>query len=120
MKPFVKVNRTSAMFIAALTCLILAGSVSASAAPFTQVSRVIGEFTFTAQCCVPFSTTVRVTEPAAVTPVIVIWSSEYILRGTVLFGLSVNGGPCKFYGPAQAEGLVEIPQDISQFTQGTY
>jgi hypothetical protein len=120
MKAFSKVTKHSVMFVTAIACLIAAGSVSAFAVPASQVARVMTGQTITAQCCVPFGPTVRVTEPAVVAPVIVTWSSDYIVAGTVQFGLSLNGGPCLFYGASVAPSLTFGPGSNSPFNSSTF
>jgi hypothetical protein len=102
MKTFSKVNRSSAVLIAALACVMLAGSISAFAVPPTQVARLLTNPTITATCCVPIGPTVQVIEPSPITPVIVTFSSDYEISGESAFNLSVNGGPCQFYGAGDA------------------
>jgi hypothetical protein len=120
LKTFCVIAKRNTAALTIIACLLVAGSLSAFAVPPPQVARSTQEQTITAQCCVLFGYTVRVTEPATVTPVIVTWSSDYIIRGSTLFGLSLNQGPCKFYGPAVGENLVQAPGSISQFISGTF
>jgi hypothetical protein len=101
-KPFSNASKRNMIFAATLACLIVAGSHSAFAVPPSQVARVLSNPTFTATCCVPICPTVRVNEPSVISPVIVTWSSDYIISGESAFNLSVNGGPCLFYGAATA------------------
>jgi len=98
MKAFSKTTKRSVMFVAALACAMVAGSVLAFAVPANQVARVMTGQKITAQCCVLIGPTVRVTEPATVTPVVVTWNGDYSLTGEYRLQLSVNGGPCLFYG----------------------
>jgi hypothetical protein len=102
MKAFWKAHKSNAVLLAALACMMLAGSMSAFAVPPTQVARVLTNPTITATCCVPIGPTVSVTEPSAIVPVIVTWSSDYEVSGESAFNLSVNGGPCLFFGPGDA------------------
>jgi hypothetical protein len=120
LKTFCVIAKRNTVPLAIIACLLVAGSLSAFAVPSGQVARSSTEQTITAQCCVLFGYTVRLTEPATVTPVIVTWSSDFIIRGTTIFGLSLNGGPCKLYGPAVGENLVQAAGTISQFISGTY
>ena len=46
-----KVRIGSTKFIAALACIMLAGSISAFAVPATQVSQALNFTTFTGKCC---------------------------------------------------------------------
>jgi hypothetical protein len=119
LKP-ISVSKQRLALLAALVCLVVAGSVSALAVPVSQVVRVGTGQTVTAQCCVLLGPTVKVTEPATVSPVIVTFSSDYILGGTVQFGLSLNGGPCLFYGPTVGEEPVLAPGSVSAFVSGTF
>jgi len=52
--------------------------------------------TFTGLCCSRWGETVLVTEPKAVVPVVVTWSTDYRLTDSRFFhvGVSVNGHPC--------------------------
>ena len=101
MKAFWKAHQTKAVLLTALACMMLAGSMSAFAVPPTQVARLLTNPTITATCCVPIGPTVQLTE-TAISPVIVTWSSDYEISGESAFALSVNGGPCLFYGPGDA------------------
>jgi hypothetical protein len=101
MKPVSKLDRT-VMSVALLSCLMLAASISAFAVPPNQVARLLTNPTITAKCCFPIGPTVQVIEPAAIAPVIVTWSVDYEVSAEFAFNLSVNGGPCLFYGPGDA------------------
>jgi hypothetical protein len=101
-KTFSKPHKINAVFVAALAIIMLAGSISAFAVPPNQVARLLTNPTITATCCVQVGPTVQVTEPSAIAPVIVTWSSDYEISGESAFALSVNGGPCLFYGPGDA------------------
>lgn len=105
MKAFSKTNKRSLMLVAAVAGILLAGSISAFAVPPTQVARLLTNPTITATCCVPIGPTVQVTEPTAISPVIVTWSVDYEISGESAFNLSVNGGPCKFFGAGDAPFL---------------
>jgi len=102
MKPFSNATKRTMLLSAVLTCVMLAGSISAFAVPPTQVARLLTNPTITATCCVPIGPTVSVTEPSVIAPVIVTWSSDYEVSGESAFNLSVNGGPCIFFGPGDA------------------
>jgi hypothetical protein len=54
MKPFAKVNRSSAMFIAALTCLMLAGSISAFAVRQTHTAKAASAVTIVTESQITF------------------------------------------------------------------
>jgi hypothetical protein len=120
MKAFSKSKKHYAMLIALVTSLLLAGSISAFAVPPGQVARSLVIQTFNAQCCVPIGPTVRVTQPATVTPVIVTWSTDYAVSGTSLFALSVNGGMCKLYGAGVAPLYALNAASVSIFENASY
>jgi hypothetical protein len=84
------------------------------------VARTVVVQSITAKCCVLVNPTVRVTEPAPVTPVIVTWSADYNVSGTSQFGLSVNGGPCVAYGPFVVQEPVLISGSNSIAVSGTH
>ncbi|MBI3476515.1 MAG: hypothetical protein HY010_12350 [Acidobacteria bacterium] len=102
MKPISHVIKRNMIFAATLACLIWAGSNSAFAVPPTQVARLLTNPTVTATCCVPIGPTVSVTEPSVIVPVIVTWSVDYEVSAESAFNLSVNGGPCLFFGAGDA------------------
>jgi hypothetical protein len=102
MKTISKTDKRNVLFVAALACMMLAGSISAFAVPPGQVARLLTNPTITAACCVPIGPTVSVTEPSTLVPVIVTWSVDYEVSGESAFNLSVNGGPCSFFGAGDA------------------
>lgn len=90
----------SVVSAAILTCLVVAGAGSASAA--NPVLRNLNPQTITGQCCVPFGgESVSIVEPAKLEPVVVIWSSGYEINVPDAYyaGLSVNGASCSSFGP---------------------
>jgi hypothetical protein len=92
------------LYLAAVACLLLAGSMSAFAISPAQVARTdvvqtIGPSACLTDDCPAFAPQVSITEPATLTPVIVTWSADYSTTGTSVVGLALNGGPCVFYGP---------------------
>jgi len=93
-----KASKNTAMVIAILACMMLAASTSAFAVPATQVSRVLTLSTFWGECCFLWNQTVKITEPAAVVPVIVTWSADVAPNDEIYVGLSLNGGSCIAYG----------------------
>jgi hypothetical protein len=118
MKAFSKLNQSKVMLMAALACMIFAGSMAAFAVPPGQVARSLTGLSITAQCCVPIGPTVKVTEPTSVAPVIVTFSSDYSMTGESIFSLSVNGGPCLAFGPIVAPFLSH--QGGNAFYTSTY
>jgi hypothetical protein len=118
MKAISKMNKPSARFLATLACMIVAGSLSASAVNTTEVSRILTSKTITAKCCVLFGASVSVTEPPTVSAVVVTWSADYQTSLEFRVGLSVNGGACVSYGPTVAPALSIIGG--SQFASTTY
>ena len=98
MKTLSNANKCNPVLVAALSCVMLAGS--AFGVPPGQVAVTTNVQSVTAQCCVLISPLVRVTEPKTLTPVIVTWSADYNVSGTVEVALSVNGAPCNAgFGP---------------------
>ena len=100
-----KARNRSKTLIAALACIMLAGSISAFAVPANQVSRALPFVTFTGKCCFLWNQTVKITEPAAVAPVIVTWSADVFLNDEIIVGLSLNGGACIAYGSREIPWL---------------
>ena len=98
-----KANKNTAMVIAALACAMLAASTSAFAVPATQVSRVLILNNFEGLCCSLWNQTVKITEPAAVVPVIVTWSADVAPNDEFIVGLSLNGGSCIAYGSREID-----------------
>jgi hypothetical protein len=92
-----------ALYLAVISSLLLAVSISAFAIPPAQVGRTSAVQTISDSCvptdCVGIQPTVSVTEPANVTPVIVTWSADYNTSGTSVVYMSLNGGACDAYGP---------------------
>jgi hypothetical protein len=103
MKTLFKQTKQNTLYLAAIACLTLVGSISAFAVSPAQVGRTEAVQTISDSCvptdCVGIQPTVSVTEPATVTPVIVTWSADYNTSGTSVVALSLNGGPCLAYGP---------------------
>jgi len=100
-----QVRNCSTRLVAALACILLAGSISAFAVPVTQVSRVLNFETFAGKCCSLWNQTVTITEPAAVAPVVVTWSADVFLNDEIIVGLSLNGGSCIAYGSREIPWL---------------
>jgi hypothetical protein len=98
MKAFSKLDKRSLGFFAALVWMIAAGSISALAAPKTQVLRSVADGTYTGPCCSTWDESVSVYEPSPVVPIVVTWSTDYQSNAPFIAGLSLNGGPCTFFG----------------------
>ena len=105
MKTFSKANKSNALLVAALACMMLAGSMPAFAVPPKQVARVYNAVTFTGQCCFLWNEAVSIPEPATVVPVIVTWSADVVVDDEFYVGLSLNGGPCTAYGSREIPWL---------------
>jgi len=75
----------------------------ASAVTKKELLRVEHNQAFQGLCCFSWSESVTVTEPSTVAPVIVTWSTDYQATGAFLIALSVNGGPCRFFGPGSIQ-----------------
>ena len=102
MKAFSKLSCPGRVLVVALAAVLMMAPISSFATNKAQVARNLFITTTTAECCVVLGPTVRITEPATPVPVIVTWSADYIVFDTVQFALSLNGGPCLFYGPSVA------------------
>jgi len=97
-----KTLKQNALYLMTVTCLMLAGSLSAFAASSSQVGKVLTQQSLTDGCvptdCDGIKPTVSITESATVTPVIVTWSADYSTTGSSVVYLSLNGGECLAYG----------------------
>jgi hypothetical protein len=126
MKTLFKQNNQNALYLAAIACLMLAGSISAFAIPPAQVGRTFAVQTARAVCSTSFcqeeliQPTVSLTEPATVTPVIVTWSADYNTTGTSVVGMSLNGGTCLAYGPFTLQEPQLIAGSNSITVSGTH
>lgn len=105
------IKKHNLAFLAALLCMIVAGSISALAVPPTQTFLTFTNKTLTGKCCFNWGDTIKVTQPTAVTPVVVTWSAEYRTDDAFYVGLSVNNGPCIAHGPRSIDPY--IPADGS-------
>jgi len=83
-----------------VAAMMLAALTSAFAVSKNEVLRVEQNASFQGLCCFTWLEHVSVNEPAAVVPAIVTWSTDYQATGYFFTGLSLNGGPCQFYGSA--------------------
>jgi hypothetical protein len=118
MKTLSKLTQPSVAFVGALALVLMMAPVSSYATVSGQVARNLFITTTTAECCVVLGPTVKVNEPATVVPVIVTWSADYIVFDTVQFALSLNSGPCLFYGPSVANLFAS--GTASSFISGTF
>lgn len=99
MKTFAVVTSRVLALVAWVAALVAMGSTSAFAVPKAQVLRVSDGSGHTGRCCSSWGDTVQANEPDRLVPVVVTWSTEYQTNTAFLVGLSVNGGPCTFFGP---------------------
>ena len=79
----------------AVVCFAVGLATSAFAVPPNEVLRMEFNQTFTGKCCFSWGETVNVTEPKAVVPITVTFSTDY--RSDFDFnsvGISVNAHPC--------------------------
>ena len=118
MKAISKLSRPNGILAVGLTVVLLMAPLSSFATNKGQVARNLFITTTTAQCCVILGPTVKINFPTTTAPVIVTWSADYIVFDTVLFGLSVNGGACAFYGSGVAN--VGASGTQSSFVSGTF
>ena len=104
--------------LAAAACLMVVVSMPSIAAPKASVSRVTYPgTTHTGKCCFNWDQTLRLTEPERLVPIAVTWSTDYQSNAPFYSGLSVNGGPCTFYGPGHISTFV--PEDGVSYTTRT-
>jgi hypothetical protein len=118
MKAFSNLTRPGMMFVAALALVLTMAQESSFATSGGQVARNLFITTTAAKCCVMLGPRVKINEPVTVAPVIVTWSADYIVFDTVQFALSLNGGPCLFYGPSVANLFAS--GTASSFISGTF
>ena len=116
-KAFSKLSPNGLISVAFALVTMMA-PISSFATNKGQVARNLFITTTTAECCVVLGPTVKITEPTAPVPVIVTWSADYIVFDTVQFALSLNGGPCLFYGPSVANLFAS--GTASSFISGTF
>lgn len=82
----------------ATACLMLALHAPAFAVPPTELLRVEQNTPFQSMCCISYREKVTLTEPSAIAPVIVTWSTDYQATSLYVASVSVNGGPCLAQG----------------------
>ncbi|MGA3093740.1 MAG: hypothetical protein ABSD75_34600 [Terriglobales bacterium] len=105
MKALFDQTKQNVLYLTTVVCIMLTASLSALAIPPAQVARTTAVQSEIASCvdndcgAALIQPTVKLTEPAALTPVIVTWSADYNVTGTSVVLLSVNGGTCLAYGP---------------------
>jgi hypothetical protein len=110
--------KKSARLLATAVGLLVAGSIVVIAAPKPPVLRVdYPGMTETGKCCFNWDLSLRVTEPERPVPIVVTWSTDYQADAVFYSGLSVNGGPCAFYGPGVMSTF--IPDDIVSYSTRT-
>jgi hypothetical protein len=123
MKTNSKMN-TSFVFAAILACLIAAGSASAFA---QEVLRNDTAQIFKNTCpsgidCADWGETVSTNEPAALEPVVVIWSARYFVDTVDIYyvGLDVNHSGCQtgVYGSGNLDDFTTKP--TGHFLTGTF
>jgi len=98
MKALSKTYKTSLMLVIALACMIAASSISALAVPPNEAFYTYTGENLSGACCFSWNDAVTVTEPTAITPVVLTWTTEYVAHAFYLVGLSVNNGPCTAFG----------------------
>ena len=65
------------------------------AIPPNQVMHTASQPSFTGKCCFSWGDSVTVTEPTQITPVVVVWSSDYATTVPFNVGIAVNNHPCQ-------------------------
>src|ERR1700723_324815 len=98
MRAFSRISKSNVTFLAAVTCVVLAGAIAAFAVPVAQVFRYTNSpVTFTGVCCSFWGESVSITEPKAVAPVLVTFNADYQASAEGNAGISLNGGSCNIF-----------------------
>jgi hypothetical protein len=101
MKLLLEITKRSLVCLATLACMVAGGSGAALATVKGPVLRdITSGSTHTGTCCSIWNQSVRVIEPDKLVPIVITWSTDYRSNAPFYSGLSVNGGPCTFYGSA--------------------
>jgi len=95
--------RTLTTLLAMIVVSLAAMAPAAFAVSNGELLRVEQNQAFQGACCFSWLEHVTVTEPSTLVPVMVTWSADYQATGPFLAGISVNGGPCKFFGSASIQ-----------------
>jgi len=115
-KAFSSMSKRNLVCVAALVCMIAAGSISALAVPKAQVLREVAGGPHTGRCCSVWDESIRVNEPETVVPIVVTWSTQYQSNAPFLAGLSLNGGPCTFFGPPSVPSYASSDDTYASMT----
>jgi hypothetical protein len=109
------VNTFSGKICAAVVLLVLAMSTAAFAVPANQVSRILTPITGGGPCCFFWNQMVTINEPAKLAPLVVTWSTDFrvLAFGPMNMGLSLNLGPCQFFGPSTLAQKVVDPHSAN-------
>jgi hypothetical protein len=87
----------------ALGLAIMWAARPAAAVPASQVLKLLPDRTITGTCCFLWGETVAITEPSALAPVVVTFSTDYLNSGNFVVKLSLNNRPCQAFGPSDIE-----------------
>jgi hypothetical protein len=101
-------------------CVAVVGlATSAFAVPPNEVSQLTEPTSGAGLCCFFWNQTVTIKEGAKPTPLVVTWSTDFFMSGgnDMVFGISVNLGPCQFLGPRT---IAELGSDSHSFTSRTF
>jgi hypothetical protein len=103
----------------AIICLVIGMASKAHAVSQRQLLRVLENQTITGKCCFSWNETVSVQEPVKLVPVVVTWSTDFIIFGAqyLVAGISLNGGPCQFFGPAAFQQPINIVEGLNTDTR---
>ena len=106
MKESAKSNNRKVFCLLALAGLVATVTLPAHAIDPPLVQRTLNNKLLTGPCCFNFVSVppVGVNEPAALVPVAVTFSMDYLSTSGAGFflGLNVNGTGCKYYGAREA------------------
>jgi len=118
MNAFSKINKRRFMLFAALVSTIALACASASAANNKGVLRTDANGTYTGPCCSSWNESVSVYEPSSLLPIVATWSTDYQSNAPFIAGLSLNGGPCSFFGSSSV--TAQSPYDGRYTASATY
>ena len=89
---------------------------TASAVQNKELLRVQHNTSFQGLCCFSFQEAVQMSEPTTLVPLIVTWSTDYQATGFFFVALSVNGGPCIFFGSGGLQPFEDAGGDADSHT----
>jgi len=98
----------------AVACIAVGFAAVAFAVPPSEFLRVKTNQTISGACCFSWGESVSITEPKAVVPVVVTWSTDFRSTNISFVGVALNGHPC-----ISGETLEEANAANGSFTSRT-